>query len=176
MTLHNLLFLQEFDSPAIFLLKFPEISKRSPMEANLRMLVSSYAKIAERYKCEKNSFNGDSIGATLILNHLCAQCNIFLNENISKTKNGSPDVELEPFSAILISPIVSFKIETNKSDNDIYLKASHLGEISSFYCGNYKSSGKLNPAIWRSVKIWNIIVPKGGWLLYTETKKFKRKV
>jgi hypothetical protein len=175
MTLHSLLLLQGFDSPAIFIMKFPEICKESSMEYNLKILVETIDKIIQNSPNSKIVLMGDSMGATLILSFLSIENNIFYDQNISTINNDS-NLNINPFATVLISPIVKLKnLETKENDHcQDYLNNKIITEYASFYCNN-KITDKYNPITWDKVEIWDKIVPKGGMLITFGDKELQSK-
>lgn len=165
LTLHSLLLLQGFDSPAIFIIKFPEICKESPMEYSLKVLAETYTNLVKNNPTSKVVLMGDSIGATLILNYLSAKKNIFHNKDIVNLNNQNPNHTNGPFGSILISPIVNFNLENSTGfQTQDYFDDKCLSRISNSFCVNTKLN-KYNAASWTNPEIWNKIVPKGGLVI-----------
>lgn len=165
LTLHSLLLLQGFDSPAVFIMKFPEICKESPMEYSLKYFAETYTKLVRDNPNAKLILMGEAIGATLILNYLSAKNNVFHNDDIVNVMNQNPDHNSGPFGCILLSPIVKFNsnisVDIKTSD---FFNHQCLSHASSMFCGNINLD-KYNPASWASTEIWNKIVPKGGMVI-----------
>lgn len=163
MTLHSLLLLQGFNSPAIFIMKFPEESKVSPMEYNLKLFTESLVKITEQNKNSKIILLGDSLGATLILNFLSVKSGVFFNEKTNDENN--MNLSIDPYAVILISPIVSFlESARNISANYDYLTQQCVDEVATHFC-SLKTAERFNPAAWDKTEIWEKIVPDGGMVV-----------
>ena len=165
-TLHSLLLLQGFDSPAIFINKFPEICKESPMEYCLKVFIESLIKIVSENPNSKIVLMGDSLGATLILNYLSIKNNVFVNDAFNDLNNMivSKDIDLNPFAVLLISPIVNFSENLEDVHCNDYLGQSTINNYGSFYCTDI-SKEQFSPSNWKLVEMWNRIVPNGGMVI-----------
>lgn len=166
LTLHSLLLFQGFDSPAIFIIKFPEICKESSMEYNLKVFSETYIELSRKYPDSKLVLMGDAMGATLILNYLSARGNVFHNNDVINATHNYPNVNLDPFACILISPIVNFR-NVDNPDSIIttdYLSYKDVHSFGSTFCSN-TDLNKFNPSSWTNVEIWNKLVSKGGLVI-----------
>ncbi|ODQ49380.1 hypothetical protein PICMEDRAFT_14850 [Pichia membranifaciens NRRL Y-2026] len=163
MTLHSLLLLQGFNSPSIFIMKFPEESKTSSMEYNLKFFTESLVKIVEQNPNSKVVLMGDSLGATLILNFLSVKSGVFFNEKTNDENNMNLDID--PYAVILLSPIVSFvQPEKYAAGNLDFLTQRCVDDMASNFCSN-KAADRFNPAAWDKLEMWEKIVPGGGMVI-----------
>lgn len=166
-TLHSLLLLQGFHSPAVFIMKFPEICKESSMEINSKYFIEFWIKFVEKHHNSKIILMGDSFGATLILNFLSIKHSVFFSDEISKNLSNS-FVNVDPYAVILISPIVNFDISkeqnTDNTGRSDYFSNSNINDVASFFCSD-TSFDKYNPIKWQSKDAWDKIVPDGGMVV-----------
>lgn len=164
MTLHSLLLLQGFNSPSVFIMKFPEESKPASMETNLQLFIKMLIQIVEQNQNAKLVLMGDAIGATLILNFLSIKSNIFYNERLD-TANNDILSRIDPYVVILISPIVNFNEPKEKKSNcNDYLKQKTIDDVAVLFCKD-RAASIFNPISWSEQEQWEKIVPKGGMVV-----------
>lgn len=171
-TLHSLLLLQGFDSPAIYICKFPDVCKESTADNSIRLFVEKYIEIVKQNPNSKFVLMGDAIGATLILNFLAVLNNVFVNDESNQILDiaASENVDLKPFAAILISPIVKLDQSITKegdasNQSDDFLSSKTVNNFATFYCNGNEQKEQFNPYKWNLSQIWERIVPEGGLVI-----------
>jgi hypothetical protein len=165
-TLHSLLLLQGFDSPAVFICKFPDICKESPAEMSLRVFVDNYIEIAKQNPNSKIVLMGDAMGATLILNFLALINNVFVNDASNRLLEiiAKENAMLKPFATVLISPIVKLDNDSSSSGSNDYLSSKVISNFATTYC-NHSTQEQYNPYKWNRSHIWERVVPDGGMIV-----------
>lgn len=168
-TLHSLLLLQGFNSPAVFVMEFPESSKKATMEANLFILVESWNEMTGKYPNAKFVISGDSMGATLALRFL-----LYANKKFEAAKvnnDNKVDGIIKPFGGVIISPIVNFTLDVEGDFNVDILRPNVIDAISKFA---YKDQ-VWNPCDVSDVDVWSDGLPKGGFILMWGDQEYQAK-
>lgn len=163
-TMHSLLLLQGFNSPAVFVMEFSEHSKRATMEANLFCVVDSWKKLTNENPNAKFVIAGESLGATLVLRFLLYCNKMFEAANVAEEE--IPVVK--PFGAFVISPIVDFSPQ-NLDFNMDYFRPDNVQAITEFACKDQAWS----PLTVLDANAWSVSMPKGGFILISGAEEFQ---
>lgn len=163
--LQSLLLLQGFNSPAVFVMEFPESSKKATMEANLSILVESWKELTQKNPEAKFVITGDSLGATLVLRFL-----LLINKNFYAAKVediGEIQSMVKPFGGVIISPVVDFTPEGNF--NIDIIRPDDIESISEYACKDQVWT----PLNLSDIETWSNSLPSAGLILIWGDKEYQ---
>lgn len=171
-TLHSLMLLQGFHSPAVFIMQFPESAKHASMQANMVTMIQSWQLLAEQHPNAKLIISGDSLGGSMVLRFLLWSQGQLGPANLSaELMDISYKDIVRPFGSLLISPIVDFAPAYNACSDIL-----QANDIKQLCCEFLPLEGESwSPCAITDLSVWNLSIPAGGAIFIYGDQEYQTK-